>query len=377
VSFPRTHALIHSPVSPGRLALGAGIAVYVAAWTFWFFGSELDQVERAIEARIEVAGAVHRVEAPEAGLLAAVHVRLGERVRAGQPLAEIDTHHQRSALREIQAELAAARARVEALERQIDGDRRLASEEERALEREAGHLETRLAAAEVAASYARQEADRVESAARSGVVSGLERHRSQALAAQREAEVEVARADLERVRAEAEVRRRQIRGRAERLAHDLETALGSRETLEARRQTLLAEVEERRLEAAVDGVVGAVLGEAPGVWIERGTTLVEIVPDQEVRIVARFDPRVAGRLRPGQVARIRARALPPTEQALGAVVERVASEPEPGGLRVELGVDEHSAPRARHGLAADVEVVVDTVSPFVWTLRAARRIGRT
>jgi membrane fusion protein (multidrug efflux system) len=93
--------------------------------------------------------------------------------------------------------------------------------------------------------------------------------------------------------------------------------------------------------------------------------------------VAYFDAATAaGRVKPGQGARLRLFGFPWTKfGVLKAHVERVGTEPREGLIRVELELD--SAQKSRipveHGLQGSAEVEVEQVAPVALVLDAAGR----
>jgi hypothetical protein len=103
----------------------------------------------------------------------------------------------------------------------------------------------------------------------------------------------------------------------------------------------------------------------------------EVGPAGQCRVVAWFPPAAGGRLRSGQLARLR---LVGCHGAPGSVfiatVAEVGTEPALGQLRVDLDVLSKRWVRlpVEHGHSGSVEVDVEQVSPAVLVLRAARHL---
>jgi membrane fusion protein (multidrug efflux system) len=105
--------------------------------------------------------------------------------------------------------------------------------------------------------------------------------------------------------------------------------------------------------------------------------LATIVPAGRTRAVAEFACAAGGRIAPGQRAVLRMEGFPWTRfGTLAATVERVASEPVHGRLRVELQLADVAGTHipATHGLPGSAEVAVERVSPADLLLRAAGRL---
>jgi membrane fusion protein (multidrug efflux system) len=115
-----------------------------------------------------------------------------------------------------------------------------------------------------------------------------------------------------------------------------------------------------------------------GSVVRAGDRLAAIVPSGGLRAVADFLPASAlGRVRPGQSARLRLEGFPWTRfGTVAAVVERVASEPLEGRVRVELRLVPDAAARIplQHGLPGTVEVEVERLAPAELVLRAAGQL---
>jgi hypothetical protein len=94
----------------------------------------------------------------------------------------------------------------------------------------------------------------------------------------------------------------------------------------------------------------------------------------QLNVVALFHPSVAlGRVRPGQSARVRFDDFPWNEYGAPARVSNVAAELRDGRIRVELTFDPDvmSGIPYQHGLAAQVEIETERVSPATLVLRSA------
>jgi HlyD family secretion protein len=201
-----------------------------------------------VEARYSYA-----VGPTQTGRVARVLVDHGDRVRAGQLLAEMDPV-------DLEARLAGTRA---ALGRAGDAARA---------------AEAQVREAEARRALATANAARYRELAATGFVS-------KELAHNRRGEAEAAAAALEAARAQADAARRDL----ERLAHE--------------RDAVSQQLANLRLRSPVDGVVTARLAE-PGSAVLAGQALVKVIDPASAWVRVRVDQRRAGALREGQRARV-------------------------------------------------------------------------
>lgn len=279
------------------------------------------------------ARSTHRIGPTAPGRVLRVHVDVGDRVRAGQVLADLEPVDLDARLTAQAAALARAEANVLAAEAQVSD-------------------------AVARAEYAKTQAGRYEGLARDGVVSQetFDTKRREHLVA--DAAVLSARAAL------AASRREVQRGAAE-----ADGTSRLRDNL--------------RLVAPVDGLVTARSAD-PGSTVVAGQALLEIVDPATIWIHVRFDQLGARGLRPGLPARIalRSRAGEPlagrtirvepladavTEELLAKVVFEAAPEPLPAiGELAEVTVALPEAPPAPVVLNASVQRLAGRLG--VWTV---------
>lgn len=234
-----TLALTLGPLAPVKVSVAAAQA-----------GSLRDSIFGigTVEARYAYA-----VGPTQTGRVAAVLVDQGDRVRAGQVLAEMDPLDLAERVAGTQAALARSRDAL------------------RAAEAQAREAESRRELA--AANAARYR----ELAARGFV--------SKELAQNRRGEAEAAQAAAEAARAQADAARRDL----ERLARERDAASKQLANL--------------RLRSPVDGVVTARLAE-PGSTVIAGQPVLRVIDPASAWVTARVDQARAGALRPGQRVRI-------------------------------------------------------------------------
>lgn len=354
-----------------------GVAGLLGAWFWWFLRAEVPVFATTDDARLEAGGSSYGVSAPIDGVLAAVHVSVGQSVEAGAPLVELEAGVERAALREAAAEMRSAASQLEV--RRSERSELLAALEKA---REVAALQIREAearrrGASAAAEAAESEARRAVELHADGLVSDQDLERARAEAERRRAEAEELTLAEERVRAEWE------RDHRDRLS-DLAVVEREIAEIEGRVESSAAAVERSReavrrheLESPVSGTVVEVIRRGPGSLVEAGEPLVAVIPDDRVRAVARFLPSAAlGRIEPGQAAEIRLAGFPWTEfGVLEAEVQSVAGDLRDGKVVVllELASQPNRRIPIRHGLPGTVAIRVQEVSPAELLFRSLGR----
>lgn len=356
---------------PARGA-GRGAALLLAllvgglgAFLLWAARYEIEETARGL-GRVVPSARVQVVQSPEAGIVAAIHVREGEVVDAGAPLIQIDdtaAGSQAGELLEREAALLAERARVTA---EAEGAGALAipadlaarapvavAAEQAVFLSRRGQLETELAVLDDKLAQARadlgearavvsklegQIAPLTEEAAltgeyvKSGAVPRIELLRLQSRLAEVQGELEVARARLPKIEArigEAETqiaaaRSAYVLTARERLARIEGELAVLAEALRAARDR----VTRTTLRAPVRGTVNTLAISTVGAVVSPGMALVEIVPaDESLRVEARISPRDVAFVKPGDPASVKITAYDYVVYgALDGAVDRVGAD---------------------------------------------------
>ena len=262
-------------------ALSAGVD---AGWRWWRDGRFVVSTDDAY-----VRGDVATIATRLPGHVVAIEVRNGDRVNAGDVIAQLDDGDIVLAIAAARARIATQRAAIARLARQADTARAVVVQ-----------AEAELAGLRAADTLAQSELSRYTALAARDHASRArldqaqaERQRSAAALVSAEAAIATARARVEVARAEM--------AEAERMLPELETSLAR-----AERDRGFASIR-----APFDGIVGN-RAVQPGEFVQPGARIAAVVPVAGLWIDANFKETHLARLKPGQVARIEVDALPGT-----------------------------------------------------------------
>ena len=287
------------------LCLGA-IVVVVAGWARAHSNDEVS-TDNAY-----VRGDVTSLAPKVAGYVTAVEIEDNQTVRAGDVLFRIDDRDHRAKLAQAAANVEAAQARLT----NVDADIQL----QHALIRQA-EAQKRSNMAEM--TLATKASDRRRELIRTSAVSQASVDESDAALARAEAGVSAASATVEAQRQRVAV-----------LATQREAAAAALAQARAARDLAQIDLDHTVVHAPVDGVIGNRQVRV-GRLVAPGAALLDIVPVNDVWVVANFKETQIEHIRPGQRARITVDGYP--NQAFDGVVDSFA--PGSGSAFTMLPVD--------------------------------------
>ena len=372
--YSRTlRALSADTARPSWLAWGVAL-VLALAWAAWFFLGRVTVYEVSQAARLETGASAHPVSALQGGALVASTLRLGQAVKAGDVLVELDTRSATLRLREESQRLAALPARRAALKAEIDSLLAAGRHEQQATVAAVQSAQARAsevaAQLEFASDYERRLANEVQG----GGVAEVDLLRARSEARRQGAQRESLLAEARRLGIDAQARDGQARSRIDALQGQLAVLDGDATTLATSVARLASEIERLRVRAPVDGTLAEVATLHPGAWVAEGQHVATVLPAGSLRVVADFVPATAlGRVQAGQAARLRLDGFPWAQHGtLAARVQSVAGEVRDQRLRVELALEPGDRPALalQHGLSGAVEVALEDVAPAVLVLRS-------
>jgi multidrug resistance efflux pump len=360
-----------------RTLLGLLLAFAVlGAWGAWLFLARVTLYEVTTEARLEAEQAGYTVESAAAGRVVNTRLKLGQEVKAGDVLAELDTDEQQHRLEEERARLAAVAPEIEALGREVATEGQAVEDSRQANRVALEEARARVREAESAAQFKEEEAQRLAGLFKEGVIAEMEVLRVRSEARGKRAEVESLQHTVTKLERQQRTEETERRVRIDKLLREKTELEGRRNTSAAVISRLQNEIERRTIRAPASGQLGEVTTSKEGAVVREGDKLGTVLPAAgALKIVAEFPPSALGRVREGQGARMRLASFPWTQYGtVPAVVTRVAGEVRDGKIRVELAVrpDAPASIPLQHGLPGAVEIEVEQVSPATLLLRAVK-----
>jgi membrane fusion protein (multidrug efflux system) len=357
-----------------RLLVEALLVALFLGWMAWLLFGRVVVFEVSERARLEVKSAAHPVAAPVGGQVVDTRLTIGRRVERGEVLVVLDAEAERRAVAERRARRDGLQARRRALEREFEAEEEAARRQQTARDTALEEARAQIQQAEARARFSERQLEMSLRLQASNTISPEELRRDKAQtevdrAAVLALKLGATRQEQDRATQESERKARLAKLRREATELEADTA-----TEEAAIRRLEHGIAQRVIRAPVAGRVGEAAEFRVGSVVRPADRLGAIVPAGEPRGVALFPAAAVGRIRPGQVARLRLDGFPWTQYGtLPARVADVGNEPTSGLIRVEftLAPEPDSPIRIEHGLPGAAEVEVESVSPAVLVLRAA------
>ncbi len=351
--------------------MGLGVGVLLA-WALWGFLGELPREVQSVQAQVQAVGTALPLQLRASGTVASVHGRLGERVKEGDLLLQIDDTPLRLSLAEAQARRGAVAAQLRVGQQSSATEVQASAAEIQVAAGGRAELQAALLALEQ--RRARLLSDRAaglrlveQGALERREVDALDSELSLLSGEELKLRESIRRAEAGTTAASRSAELRALGGQA--TAADLAADLAAAEAAVGR---LERQILDSRVLAPADGILGEWSGVAPGAYLGAGERFGALVPDGPLQVVAWFPPmQSVGQVATAQPAVVRLDGFPQTRlRGLPATVARVGSGAESAGLRVELSLDGPPPLPLSHGMVATVEVEVERLSPFslLWRL---------
>lgn len=374
-AFSRTFARLRADRGRFTVWMIAATTIVCAAWCWWAMRTQVTLYEASATARVEVDSSTYPIQSPMVGRVVKAHLRVGQTVRAGDVLVELDAVPDRLQLRQEQVRAQGMPPSVERLRLQVAAEEQARAEEQRAARLNAEEAANRVREADTDAAYAESELAREARLHDQGLIpdrdldkANADAQRARALKATRESAAR-------RVPQDQTTRDRERDVRVERVRAEMALLESEQRTLGAGIDRLDYEIERRSVRAPVDGTIGEAAMLRPGAVVAEGERLASIVPAGTLFVAAQFPAyRALGRIRAGQAATLRLDGFPWAEfGTVSGHVARVAREIRDGHVRVELTIDPASTFRGtlEHGMPGSVDVAVERLTPLSLVLRTA------
>jgi membrane fusion protein (multidrug efflux system) len=374
-AFSRTFTRLHadrSRATAGAIACGGLVLVL---WWWWASQVQVTLYELSTSARVELDASTYPIQSPRPGRIVAASLRVGQVVRRGDVLVELDAAADELHRRQEQVRAQGIEPALQRLRSEVAAEERARAEERRSADLRADEAASRLREAHAEAEYVEGELVRVERLHQHQLVPQRDLERARTDAERRRAVVRTLEGATSRVLQEQATRDRERDVRIERLGSRIAGLDAERRTLWAGIERLTHEIERYRIRAPIDGTVAESAVLRVGAVVDAGERIASVISTAALVVAAQFPPQAAfGRIRPGLPATLRLEGFPWTEfGAVSATVTRVAQEIRDNGVRVELAIDPHSAFRVplEHGMPGALEIAVERQTPLALVLRAA------
>jgi multidrug resistance efflux pump len=377
--FGRTTRALASDTSRYAVVAWSLAGVMLAAWLGWFFLGSVTVYEVSNRARLEVQQSAHPVAALVPSRIVATSLALGQEVRPGDVLVELDATTEKLRLREEESRLTAIPPRIESLKKEIASLEQAKTEDQRSALAAAQTARFRAKEAGAAVDFAKDNERRLKEESSFGSVAQIEALRARSETQKLTATGEALTSDIRRIETDAQTRAHQHQAQIENMRRSVVSLEGDRATIQATIARLRQDIEKHLVRAPVAGTVGDVVPLRVGAYVAEGQKLATVVPRGGLVVIAEFTPAaVLGRIHPGQAARLRLDGFPWAQfGSIEAQVTHVATEIRENLVRVEFTPVSTSTGNIvmQHGLPGSVEVSVEKTTPAVLVLRAAGQMA--
>ena len=326
------------------------------------------------QARVEVAQNVYYVQAPLSGRVMTSQMKLGQGVRQGDLLVELEADPQKLRVEGEQEHQAALQTQLTTLQQELQSQQRALAAESSDYRLAVDQARASLAEAQESAHMAQEEFKRRSELFHDGLLSQSDLDQYQSDLKKKNIEWQAARTTVARAEREARMHAGERQVQIDQINGDVSKTQGELAASGNTVQQLQDELGWHRIVAAGSGRLDEIVDLKPGSYVHEGDRLATIIPEGHMRIVALFEPRTAiGRVRPGQTGWLRLDGFP--WQEYGSVMARVTSvgsEVRDGRVRVELDPLPNSHMPLQHGLPGTLQVQIERVSPASFLFR---RVG--
>jgi membrane fusion protein (multidrug efflux system) len=378
--FSRTTRSLTTDTAKYAIVTWLLAAVLLAGWMTWFFFGTVNVYEMSRKARVEVQQAAHSIEASIQGRIVATSLAIGQEVKAGDVLVELDASSEKLRLQEEEARLRVIPPRMASLQKEIAFREQSGTKDQLAARAATETARYRSKEAQAAVEFAKDNARRLKDESTAGGVAQIEAARAQNEAQKLSASNDASASEVRRLESDAQTRVSQNQAQIQNLRSALVSLEGDMTTIRATIARLKQDIDKHFVRAPVSGRIGDASPLRVGANVTPGQKLAAVVPGGALMIVAEFSPAVLGRIKPGQPARLRLDGFPWAQfGSIDAKVSRVAGEIREGQARIEFAVAPVSIANKvlQHGLPGSIEVTVDHASPAVMILRAAGQMLST
>lgn len=375
-TFSRTtRSLAHDSSKYAVVAWLIG-GLLLTGWMIWFCFANITVYEISTKARLEVNPSAHPIAALVASKIVSVSISLGQDVKVGEALIELDSSNEKLRLQEEESRLRALPPQIASLEKQSAALEQAKSKDHQAALAAIESAKSRQQEANSAVAFAKNNERSLTGL--SEAIPKIEILRAAAESQKLSSARDALSSEIHRLEMDAGTRIHQEQAEIENLKREAAKLSGELETTHRTIARLKQDIEQHLIRAPASGQIGEVAALQVGTYVAVGDKLGTVVPRSELRIVAYFPPAsVLGRIHPEQLSRMRLDGFPWAQfGTIQAKVSRVGSEVRDNQVRVELTpeLSKDSPILMQHGLPGAIEVSIEQISPAVMVLRTAGQL---
>lgn len=275
-------------------------AILLSLWVAWFLTARVSLYEVSEAARLEVNTTAHPITASIQARVVATYMVLGQDVRMGDILLELEAQSERLRLEEQKAQVATLSNQLSALRDEIRAEETSRSQQLQTSLLTISESRQRSEEAEAGARLSQEEAERLSSLHAKGVLSEISMLRSRVDAQKSRAGADALRLAVSRLESELKNRESDSQVRIERLNRDTAYLEGQISGSATTVKRLEFDIEQRRIRAPIAGRLGETAQLQVGAVVNVGDRIGAIVPQGDLKAIAYFRPSALGRIQPGQ-----------------------------------------------------------------------------
>lgn len=377
-SFSRTTRSLTHDTSKSAVVVWLIAGIILAGWLAWFFFAKITVYEISTKARLEVNLSAHPITALVSSKILSTSLTLGQEVKAGDVLVEMDAESEKLRLQEEESRLKAIPPQIASLQKEITALEQAKAQEHQASLAATQGARSRQKEAGAAVEFAKDNEKRLNILGSKGQIPFIETLRARAESQKLSSARDALSSEIHRLEMDDQTHAHQRQAEIENLRREAAKLYGELETTQMTIARLKQDIEKHLIRAPATGQIGDIVPLQVGSYIAEGEKLGSVVPRGQLRIVADFNPAsVLGRIHSGQSSRMRLDGFPWTQYGtIQARVSRVGTEIRDNLVRVEFTPEISSESRImmQHGLPGSIEVSVEQVTPAVMILRAAGQL---
>lgn len=347
-------------------------------WLVWFFGVQVVVYKASQRARIEVKQAAHSVSNQRPGSVKQIALTIGDKVQQGQLLMQLDDKAAQLQLNEELAKQQSIPWQLQTLQQEINSQRQEIQQVKAMSQAEIKAIKATEQETSQHTQLQHDKLKRLTGLHEKGFLSEIDWQKTQKELFALQHSLNSATHEVERVSWQGKSRLSEAHLKLATLEKEHLQLQAQLQISQASSQRLQQEIAQHQVLAPINGQIGELNNHIKvGSYLQAGEIIAQIIPDDEMKITAYFNPVYAqGQLKEGQNARFRLDAYSWTQYgSIQASVTHVGQETLQGLQQVDLALSGKNALiPLQHGMTGLVEIAVEQASPAQLVLRSLGRL---